>query len=73
MLKPIYHFLSSLKLTVFLLAASIVLVFFGTLDQVHWGIYKALAQTLIRKARKLYAGDSNGLDIDEMVYALFHV
>lgn len=36
----------------------------------NWRIYEALAQTLIRKARKLYAGDSNGLEIDEMVYAL---
>jgi hypothetical protein len=26
------------------------------------------AQVLIRKACRLYAGDSNGLDLDEMVY-----
>lgn len=36
----------------------------------NWRVYQALAQTLIGKARKLYAEDSNGLDIDEMVYAL---
>jgi hypothetical protein len=35
-----------------------------------WRVYEALAQVLIRKARRLYAGDSNGLDLDEMVYAV---
>ena len=35
-----------------------------------WRVYEALAQILIRKARRLYAGDSNGLDLDEMVYAV---
>jgi len=35
-----------------------------------WRIYEALAQVLIRKARRLYAGDSNGLDLNEMVYAV---
>jgi len=39
--KRLYYFFSSVRLTVFLLAASILLVFFGTLDQVHWGIHKA--------------------------------
>ena len=36
----------------------------------NWRVYQALAQILIRKARKLYAQDSKALDIDEMVYAL---
>jgi hypothetical protein len=40
-LRKIYHTLSSLRLTVFLLGFSVVLVFFGTLDQVHYGIYEA--------------------------------
>ena len=35
-----------------------------------WRVYADLAQVLIRRARRLYAGDSHGLDIDEMVYAL---
>jgi len=35
-----------------------------------WRIYEALGQILIRKARHLYAADSNGLDLDEMVYAV---
>lgn len=35
-----------------------------------WRVYQALAQVLIRKARRLYKEDSNGLDIDEMVYAV---
>lgn len=35
-----------------------------------WRVYEALAQVLIRKARRLYACDSNGLDIDELVYAV---
>ncbi|NJO21151.1 MAG: IS4 family transposase [Spirulinaceae cyanobacterium RM2_2_10] len=35
-----------------------------------WRVYEALAQVLIRKARRLYAGDTNGLDLDEMVYAV---
>ena len=36
-LKP----LTSLKLTIFCLACAMVLVFVGTLDQVHIGIYEA--------------------------------
>lgn len=39
-MNPVFRFFSSLRLTVFLLAASCVLVFFGTLDQVHWGIHE---------------------------------
>jgi hypothetical protein len=35
-----------------------------------WRVYEALAQILIRKARRLCAEDSKGLDIDEMVYAV---
>ncbi|MBC2602524.1 IS4 family transposase [Puniceicoccus vermicola] len=35
-----------------------------------WRVYEALAQILIHKARRLYVEDSNGLDIEEMVYAL---
>lgn len=35
-----------------------------------WRVYEAVAQVLIKKARKLYAGDSQGPDIAEMVYAL---
>lgn len=35
-----------------------------------WRGYEAVAHILIRKARRLYAGDSNGLDIDEIVYAV---
>lgn len=38
-MKPLWHFFSSLRLTLFLLAASTLLVFFGTLDQVHYGIW----------------------------------
>src|SRR5690606_31057723 len=34
-----------------------------------WRVYEAVAQVLIRKARRLHACDANGLDIDEMVYA----
>jgi hypothetical protein len=39
-------------------------------EQRDWRVYAELAQVLIRKARRLYASDSHGLDIDEMVYAL---
>lgn len=39
MMKPLYNFLSSIKLTLFLLSASVLLIFFGTLDQVQYGIY----------------------------------
>jgi hypothetical protein len=35
-----------------------------------WRVYEALAQILIRKARRLYTQDANGLDIDELVYAI---
>jgi len=35
-----------------------------------WRIYAELAQRLIAQARKLYAGDSLGLDLDNTVYAL---
>ncbi|NDV63313.1 cytochrome c biogenesis protein ResB [Puniceicoccales bacterium CK1056] len=39
MIKSAYAFLSSIKLTLFLLTSSVLLIFFGTLDQVHYGIY----------------------------------
>lgn len=41
-MKPhvtLFRFISSLRLTVVLLAFSLILVFFGTLDQVKWGIH----------------------------------
>lgn len=38
-MRALYTFFSSIKLTVLLLAAAVVLVFFGTLDQVHYGIF----------------------------------
>lgn len=40
-MKSLFNLFSSLKLTVWLLAASLILVFFGTLDQVDLGIYAA--------------------------------
>lgn len=40
-MRSLFLFFSSLWLTIVLLALSILLVFFGTLDQVHWGIYEA--------------------------------
>ncbi|MDX2109026.1 MAG: cytochrome c biogenesis protein ResB [Verrucomicrobiota bacterium] len=40
-MKSFFNFFSSLKLTVWLLAASLILIFFGTLDQVNWGIQEA--------------------------------
>lgn len=36
----------------------------------NWRVYEALGQVLIRKARRLYAEDTNGLDLEEMVYAV---
>ena len=36
----------------------------------NWRVYEALGQILIRKARRLYANDTNGLDLAEMVYAV---
>lgn len=39
-MRSIFLFFSSIRLTVVLLALSIVLVFFGTLDQVHFGIHE---------------------------------
>jgi len=35
-----------------------------------WRVYEALGHTLIRKARRLYSGDSDGLDLDGIVYAV---
>ncbi len=35
-----------------------------------WRIYSDFAQILIHKARKLYAGEDFGLELDETVYAL---
>jgi IS4 transposase len=35
-----------------------------------WRIYADFAQTLIAKARKLYAADSFGIELDQAVYAL---
>lgn len=40
-MHPVYKFFSSIQLTVVLLFASTVLIFFGTLDQVKDGIYLA--------------------------------
>ena len=38
-MKSLFQFFSSLKLTVVLLSFSLILVFFGTLDQVQYGIW----------------------------------
>ena len=38
-MKSLFQFFSSLKLTVVLLSFSLVLIFFGTLDQVQYGIW----------------------------------
>lgn len=35
-----------------------------------WRVYEAMAHVPIRKARRLYAGDPNELDLDEIVYAV---
>jgi len=35
-----------------------------------WRIYRDLAQVLIAQARKLYAGDDFGVQLNETVYAL---
>jgi IS4 transposase len=40
------------------------------LEQRDWHIWAELAQLLIDKARKLYAGDDLGLDLEATVYAL---
>ena len=37
--NPFWDFLASLRLTVWLLSLSMVLVFLGTLEQVHWGVW----------------------------------
>ena len=39
-MNPILKFFSSLRLTVVLLTLSLVLIFFGTLDQVEYGIWE---------------------------------
>jgi hypothetical protein len=39
MRRVAYDFLSSIRLTLFLLSASVLLIFFGTLDQVQFGIH----------------------------------
>jgi hypothetical protein len=39
-MKSLFQFFSSLKLTVVLLTFSMFLIFFGTLDQVHYGIWQ---------------------------------
>ena len=38
-MSAIFKFFASLRLTVVLLAFSMVMIFFGTLDQVHYGIW----------------------------------
>ena len=40
-MKSLFQFFSSLKLTVVLLSFSLILIFFGTLDQVQYGIWHA--------------------------------
>jgi hypothetical protein len=44
MLKPIFKFFSSLKLTVTCLVCGCILVFWGTLAQVHLGLFKAQSE-----------------------------
>lgn len=39
MTRSLFQFFSSIRLTLFLLTASLILIFFGTLDQVQYGIY----------------------------------
>lgn len=41
MRSSLYDFFSSIKLTLFLLTSSVLLIFFGTLDQVQFGIFFA--------------------------------
>ena len=35
-----------------------------------WRVYEALGKSLITKARRLHRSDTNGLDIEEMIYAV---
>lgn len=39
MMRILFRWFSSIRLTLFLLTASVLLIFFGTLDQVQYGIY----------------------------------
>lgn len=39
-------------------------------EQRDWRAYADVAKVLIRRAQRLYMGDPDGLDIDEMVYAV---
>lgn len=39
-MNPVFKFFSSIRLTLVLLVFSMMVVFFGTLDQVHWGIHE---------------------------------
>ena len=39
-------------------------------EQRDWRVWEALAQSLIRKARPLYAGEDLGLDLENTIYAL---
>ena len=39
-LNALYRLFSSMRLSVYLLGFALILVFFGTLDQVHYGIYE---------------------------------
>ena len=49
-MNPLYRFFSSIRLTVTLLTLGLLLVFFGTLDQVNIGIRGA--QEKILRARR---------------------
>lgn len=65
-MRHIYMFFSSLRLTVVLLSFSMVLVFFGTLDQSRWGIYETqrlyfesfVVMTPVLSLMKMMAGGS---------------
>ena len=59
-LKP----LTSLKLTIFCLACAMVLVFLGTLDQVHIGVYEAenrYFKSLLPFLHSAWYGSANSL------------
>lgn len=76
--RATFRFFTSLKLTVALLAFSVVIVFFGTLDQANWGIRHAqdiyfesvIAMTPIPALVKLLFTQSYDAELAQMKFPL---
>ena len=63
MLRQLLDIITSLKLTIVCLAAAMILIFAGTIAQVHLGIYEAQRRYFPKLCRIWWPAESNGFQI----------